>query len=393
MTPTEEKALRDFLMDSDCLRPLDRWSDDFNLFDVLKITRAEIRHSNLLAWLLDPNESHGMGDSFLKGFVKALVAKTSTSEKDTIHILLQNYYSYQVFREHNHMDIILYSDKIGMVVVIENKIGSGENNNQLTVYPQKIEQEYGGCAYKYLVFLTPEGDEASVKGWISFSYEELMEILEQSIKDIDLKSGVRLIIEDYLDTVRRNIMKAKDEELSRLCEEIYNKHRTALRLIYENVQVDDSLESEIMHAVLISRAKEGILSLPRENKWEFQTPGLDGLLPQLDKPESSWNTTWVYYYWFDIRENYLRLHLELGLRNLTSELEEKINKLIKAAGNKGRSTRYRRIWLGKEKIDDRKEYETAFQRAIEKLIDKAMEYEATLLEKTKEESGIAPIES
>ena len=46
-----EQALKEFLLDISCLDQLAEWSDSFNLFDVLKITRVEIRHSNMLAWL------------------------------------------------------------------------------------------------------------------------------------------------------------------------------------------------------------------------------------------------------------------------------------------------------------------------------------------------------
>ncbi|WP_415534212.1 PD-(D/E)XK nuclease family protein [Ethanoligenens sp.] len=33
---------------------------------MLKITHAEIRHSNVLAWLLDSTASHGLGDAVLR---------------------------------------------------------------------------------------------------------------------------------------------------------------------------------------------------------------------------------------------------------------------------------------------------------------------------------------
>lgn len=36
-----------------------------NIFQILNIARAEIRHSNFLAWLLDPNGTHGLGRLFL----------------------------------------------------------------------------------------------------------------------------------------------------------------------------------------------------------------------------------------------------------------------------------------------------------------------------------------
>jgi hypothetical protein len=44
----------------------------FNTFDVLGVphSRLESVHSNVIAWLLDPIESHGLGDWFLKEFVR-----------------------------------------------------------------------------------------------------------------------------------------------------------------------------------------------------------------------------------------------------------------------------------------------------------------------------------
>ena len=60
------QELEKFLLDIDCLDNLDRWANRLNNFDVLSITGNEIRHSNFLAWLLDPNETHGLGEYFLK---------------------------------------------------------------------------------------------------------------------------------------------------------------------------------------------------------------------------------------------------------------------------------------------------------------------------------------
>ena len=49
MTDDRELALRDFLLDIDCLDELQPWSGKVNFFDVLKASRNEIRHSNVLA--------------------------------------------------------------------------------------------------------------------------------------------------------------------------------------------------------------------------------------------------------------------------------------------------------------------------------------------------------
>ena len=40
-----------------------------NIFQILKISNTEIRHSNFLSWLLDPSQSHKIGDIFLKRFL------------------------------------------------------------------------------------------------------------------------------------------------------------------------------------------------------------------------------------------------------------------------------------------------------------------------------------
>ena len=56
----EGKALRNFLMDIDCLDALIEWTSRFNIFDILKITQTEIRHSNIISWLLNPNGNHGL---------------------------------------------------------------------------------------------------------------------------------------------------------------------------------------------------------------------------------------------------------------------------------------------------------------------------------------------
>ena len=64
-----EGALQKFLLDINCLDELLPWTGKFNIFDVLKISRTEIRHSNVLSWLLSASENHGLGDAFIKGIL------------------------------------------------------------------------------------------------------------------------------------------------------------------------------------------------------------------------------------------------------------------------------------------------------------------------------------
>lgn len=94
MTNNEEQALKDFLLDIDCLKQLDDWTDDFNLFDVLRITNMEIRHSNILAWIFDPNESHGLGDSFIKSFITNAIQEVIDDRDYEMQEVLDDYLNY-----------------------------------------------------------------------------------------------------------------------------------------------------------------------------------------------------------------------------------------------------------------------------------------------------------
>jgi hypothetical protein len=75
MTETDLQALERFVAENDELLELDEQTGRFNIFDALGIARVEIRHSNFLAWLLTPGESHGQGDLFLKSLLMDVFRK------------------------------------------------------------------------------------------------------------------------------------------------------------------------------------------------------------------------------------------------------------------------------------------------------------------------------
>jgi len=51
----------------------------FNIFEVMKSTHTEIRHSNILIWLLDPYENHGCGDAFFTATASDYFSKAQPS--------------------------------------------------------------------------------------------------------------------------------------------------------------------------------------------------------------------------------------------------------------------------------------------------------------------------
>lgn len=63
---TDRESLEQLLMDTELLDRLEARVSGFNMFETLGLVNAEIRHSNMLAWLMSPKENHGLDDVFLK---------------------------------------------------------------------------------------------------------------------------------------------------------------------------------------------------------------------------------------------------------------------------------------------------------------------------------------
>ena len=108
---TDEQALQNFLLDIDCLDELKQWAEKFNIFDVLKISRTEIRHSNMLAWLFDANENHSIGDRFIKKIAQRIAENDIQGKYDIYQLLLLDFYSFTVYREWNNIDLLIVSDE------------------------------------------------------------------------------------------------------------------------------------------------------------------------------------------------------------------------------------------------------------------------------------------
>lgn len=380
MTDIESNALKEFLLDISCLDALDSWKNEVNIFDILKVTNAEIRHSNILAWLLDPNENHGLGDAFIKGFITRVVHHCSAEMCNPFNVLLQDFFSYQVYRETNHMDLVLVSQEEKTAIIIENKIWSVESSHQLKTYEAQSQADYSDCELLY-VFLTPEGyDSSAPEKWVSLSYEEIINVLETAIRDKRLLPEVSLIIQNYIQVLRKKIMKERDEALHKICNDIYNKHRTALRLIFENVKIDNSADSEIICSELRQLANNGDILYYGNNSWSFSSPKMDEFLPPLKEANSSWGTNWVYWYWFEKFGDELVIHFELGGWNITDEHRAHMNALISISNKKQDDFRYKRLYYKKVKIQQ-DDYENRLRKAVRSLVEAALQNEKTWLDK------------
>ena len=320
----DAKALKDFLLDIECLDPLSEWTSKFNLFDILKITRTEIRHSNMLSWLLSPNENHGLGDSVIRGFVQYVVTSFS-EDTDVFDTLLMDFRDFVVQREWHNIDVLAVSSDEKFVLCIENKIDSREHDNQLNRYRKIIEDTYPEYKKMY-IYLSPEGMEATdPEYWCSMSYQDVLRIIENARRKVKLLPDAELLIDNYIEIIRRDIV--GDEKLAQICAEIYAKHQKALDLIFENRPDKASDLAAIIKAWAIEKTKEGEIEVVIEkcvkSYIRFKSAFMSSIIPDSDEPDSGWNTPNHYFYEIkNIEGKEFFIQLSLSAKNITDEQRE-----------------------------------------------------------------------
>lgn len=381
---TDEEALQKFLLDIQCLDELVPWTGKFNIFDVLKASRNEIRHSNMLAWLLDPNENHGLGDAFLKCVFQRLIEKDDIGRYDIFNILLCDMDSFSVYREWKNIDILLISQEEKIVFAIENKVGSHEHSNQLNRYRKILESEYSDYN-KIYVFLTPDGESPSdVENWDVLTYMDIVEILENLKKRVKFQSDVSVMIDNYIEIIRRDIV--EDQQLIEICNRIYNKHRKALDLIYANRTDSKNQLSNLITEALNKLEEEGLIIY--SGNWgnmAFRTEKMDKLLPLLKNGVSSWKNEQIYAYWLNFDGNRFYGVLELAGQNVPDneiKVMQKIIDILKPNDTRRENFTYKRIyrtgWHDLEGVMDSKE---DIENEVRCVINELLDMESNLINK------------
>ena len=184
----------------------------FNPFDVLRYSDYEIRHSNVLAWLLQPDETHGLGGAFIRDFTTALndearrqgippVLAPSNFDADNI----------RVERELDYVDLTLFFENDRAVVAIENKIGetAPEHAGQVRGYEETLREKHRSKYNTIQSVLLTTSRESGDSGddFIHMSWTRIHDILNAIRQHERLQSEegdrVRAFLGHYLEVVRK----------------------------------------------------------------------------------------------------------------------------------------------------------------------------------------------
>ena len=190
-----------------------RKGENYNLFSILSIERYELKHSALIANLLDPKGSHGCGDAFLRAFFEIALKERAYPFKDcTLPDSYTEYYTGPIVGDTGgRIDILVKSSSYGLI--IENKIYAGDQDKQLTRYDNYGKETFGADKY-LLVYLTLYGDDASKEStatksaeevaYLRLSYaEDILRWLGQCVRLADNKPLVRESLNQYIRTIKQ----------------------------------------------------------------------------------------------------------------------------------------------------------------------------------------------
>ena len=194
-----------------------------NIFTCLDNASYEIRHSNFIAWLLNPGETHNQKDYFLRQFLSA-IGEPPPSEGE----------HFDVRRERWKIDIVISTQ--ARVLAIENKIFAKDSVGQLAKYRAIIARKFPDKRAR-LIYWTLDR-ESPIDGtedahWYRFSHREFNQILMLTLKNLK-DQRVAFYVEDYIDAVSLTLL--GNTSFSEDAKKLVAKHKGVLKKIFEGAE-------------------------------------------------------------------------------------------------------------------------------------------------------------
>jgi thiamine phosphate synthase YjbQ (UPF0047 family) len=324
MTQEERELLERFVVDNEDLEKLESELAKFNIFEAIGVVRQELRHSNFLAFLLNPSQNHRLGDIFLKRLLKRVlleadeVTDSNGLRVSAVDIDIADLEDAEVRREWKNIDILIHSPNNRLMCAIENKIDSVEHSDQLRRYREIVSQEFGDCR-AILIYLSPEGDPPSDNRWTAYSYSKIAELIDTICENHQstLGSDAYTLITHYSNLIRRHIV--SDSEIAELCRKIYNKHKPALDLIFEHRPDLQSELAEFIKTLIHNNAELHKLVLDDSSKKHIRFADVELDKFPVQRSGHSWTSSQrVLLFEFVNEPNNLFLVLTVGPGNVES---------------------------------------------------------------------------
>ncbi len=277
-------AIRKFVSDSR-VQYCTLLGESHNLFEIVGL--SENKHSNILAWLFNPRESHGLGDLFFQELLRQVLTAYENSEginRDTLQIneffedwdaaaieeasFKNSLYVGREYRagDYGRIDIFMIDHFHKIVVVIENKNGSPIHSNQLFKYYQYLQEktetnfEDYYLLFVYLDPLANEKDgskEKSSEYWIRLNYEWIQECLYRVIDRNILPPKYEYFLSDYSESLAGEEYEGEAfEDIDDYVSDLIVEHAEVIEFFkYHKVEVDGQGSLQLSEMSVIEMAE------------------------------------------------------------------------------------------------------------------------------------------
>ncbi len=178
---------------------------EFNTFDVLRYADYEIRHSNVLAWLFQPAETHGINSRFLQWFVDHLNERLKEAKGVPLKVNLEAA-NVRVERELDYVDITIFFKKEQCLVAIENKTGpaSSDHFKQVRGYEETLRGKYKKHTLKSVLLTTLPTESEDSPNIVQVGWKSVHEAIGSLQKDGKFPpGGVETFVQQYLELLER----------------------------------------------------------------------------------------------------------------------------------------------------------------------------------------------
>ena len=367
----ELKSQYDKLLKNEDFDKLDLGLKNPNIFQILRITKNEIRHSNFLSWLLDPNQSHKLGDIFLKRFLREVFSSDKFGDIDQVDVEGMDLSKVEIQREWKNIDILIKLENV--VVCVENKVLSKEHSNQLKRYKEIIENQFPNH-HQTFVFLTPEGDtsEDESETYEPISYEFIVESLDRiiSVYGESLNEQVKNYIKDYITIIKRELMGT--DKLTELSKKIYQNHKELFDFIIDHKpDVLDGVKSIFEKQI---QKRGWILGSPGKNYLRFTTPKVSELT-YINQGSNGWRNKESFLFEFVLNPSKNRMNSKTVISpsdpqydtSRLSEIFMEIDGFKSPSGKKWLVNYQKLVKFPFSKVDDLSEEEIEFE--FNKILD------------------------
>lgn len=212
----------------------------FNVFEAFGHNEKEPRHTELLRYLLDPHEAHGLGDALLRNVLLGLCEQEESLPDDQcangIAKLVNGLFGEPMLdieatvvitqpqTQNGRIDLKVEIPYRGqnnnppLLILIEMKLRARQGPDQLTNYSK----DYSDTKDKILVYLTLDGEDSLLPEWLDVTYDDLiLPSVESAIKAFDDKLDPEIIglLKNYHE-VLESLTKKEDSERADIVEKI-----------------------------------------------------------------------------------------------------------------------------------------------------------------------------